>query len=38
MNDNDLYRMWWYALLYGAGAERRMQLLDEMRTNSRHVH
>jgi hypothetical protein len=31
MDDYDLWKRWWYAVLYGAGRERRMQLADRAR-------
>ena len=30
-DDAELWRCWWYAALYGAGAERRMGAVDAMR-------
>lgn len=31
MDDYDLYKAWWYALAYGASAEKRMAMMDERR-------
>lgn len=31
MNDYELWRIWWMAALYGAGAERRMAVVDNAR-------
>jgi hypothetical protein len=31
MDDYDLWKLWWYACLYGASAEKRMQLIDSQR-------
>lgn len=29
--DDKLYKAWWYALAYGMGAMKRMQMMDRMR-------
>ena len=31
MNDYTLWKMWWYAILYGASPETRMAMLDRVR-------
>lgn len=31
MNENNLYKSWWYMLLYGASPQKRMQVMDEKR-------
>ena len=31
LTDADLYKMWWYALAYGASAQTRMKMMDENR-------
>lgn len=31
MNDDNLYKGWWYMILYGASPQKRMQIMDEKR-------
>lgn len=31
MNEYNLYKSWWYAALYGASPQKRMQIMDEKR-------
>lgn len=31
MDDYHLWKSWWYAAMYGASPEMRMQLLDNLR-------
>lgn len=31
MSDYDLWRVWWMSALYGAGAVRRMEIVDNAR-------
>lgn len=31
MSDEQLYKAWWFAVAYGAGLTRRMEILDRLR-------
>lgn len=31
MDDYDLWRAWWYATLYGASPQKRMEMIDRLR-------
>lgn len=31
MSDYQLYKLWWYAALYGASPQKRMQIIDNHR-------
>lgn len=33
MDDSKLYKAWWYALAYGMGTMKRMQMMDKMRND-----
>lgn len=35
ITDEELWRSWWYAVLYGMGAPRRMQLMDKLRKQNK---
>jgi hypothetical protein len=37
IDDYDLYRMWWFAAMYGASPEIRMNMLDEKRLRCAYV-
>lgn len=32
MDDYNLYKAWWYSVLYGAGVETRMKVIDSLRS------
>lgn len=31
MTDEQLYKAWWFAVAYGAGTARRMEIIDRLR-------
>lgn len=31
MTDDQLYKAWWFAVAYGAGTARRMEIIDRLR-------